>query len=543
MAPAELPQLVREALAKGDLPRAQELAEDGLRLAREAQDPASEASALEAQVALHVSQGLLSEAVKCAKDSASRFEDSANKESQVRLLHLAAQLSLRHGAPFDKAVACAQAARDAQGSASSVEDQVLVLQTLSQAQLANGSPKQALDSANLARDLSREQDDFLGEAVSLLRIAGAQVRLGDLESALSAASDAQELFREVGDPLAEAGAAGLVVRLQRERQDLSAARLAAETARALLRQTGELAREVAALLLSSQIASLELASGAQPGGGSTAREFYEGKGRNKVLAKAKEAVTLSKRLGSENLMAIARVAHARAKVSNGLLEEAMTEIKEVLPVLVACGDKRAQGSAKMLQANLSVLQGQPDLATAKEALECFQAAGVKHDVALAQSMIARLQKTRAPAAAAGAAAPTPGAASAAANAAATSAAATGGPKPATIDKMQLALPERVKYTITELVAEATNLEGMDGKLQRAAALAKCLRESWNIWRKCEEDRALMETGMTSIASIMLRDRIQAEFPQIPEMDLTFVFDYPTIREMTGFVLTALPDDT
>lgn len=36
---------------------------------------------------------------------------------------------------------------------------------------------------------------------------------------------------------------------------------------------------------------------------------------------------------------------------------------------------------------------------------------------------------------------------------------------------------------------------------------------------------------------------QAEFPQIPEMDLTFVFDYPTIREMTGFVLTALPDDT
>ena len=28
----------------------------------------------------------------------------------------------------------------------------------------------------MARDLSREQDDFLGEAVSLLRIAGAQVR-------------------------------------------------------------------------------------------------------------------------------------------------------------------------------------------------------------------------------------------------------------------------------------------------------------------------------------------------------------------------------
>ena len=42
-----------------------------------------------------------------------------------------------------------------------------------------------------------------------------------------------------------------------------------------------------------QVASLELAAGAQPGGGAAAREFYEGKGRNKVMAKAKEAVSTS----------------------------------------------------------------------------------------------------------------------------------------------------------------------------------------------------------------------------------------------------------
>lgn len=38
-----------------------------------------------------------------------------------------------------------------------------------------------------------------------------------------------------------------------------------------------------------------------------------------------------------------------------------------------------------------------------------------------------------------------------------------------------------------------------------------------------------------------RHKSQAEFPEIPEMDLTFVFDYPTIRDMTGFVLSQLPD--
>merc|ERR1712187_904823 len=53
---------------------------------------------------------------------------------------------------------------------------------------------------------------------------------------------------------------------------------------------------------------------------------------------------------------------------------------------------------------------------------------------------------------------------------------------------------------------------------------------------------LMETGMTSISSIMLRDRIQYEFPEIEGMDLTFVFDYPTVREMSAFILDALPED-
>ena len=50
-------------------------------------------------------------------------------------------------------------------------------------------------------------------------------------------------------------------------------------------------------LLWLQVASLELAAGAQPGGGAAAREFYEGKGRNKVMAKAKEAVSSSAIMG------------------------------------------------------------------------------------------------------------------------------------------------------------------------------------------------------------------------------------------------------
>ncbi|CAJ1372336.1 unnamed protein product [Effrenium voratum] len=490
----------------------QELAEKNLQQSREIEDKVAEAVALHTLLAVHLARRSVEQAIQCAKDAALLFQELKDSAGLARSWHLAGQLhlQLKDQSNAAKAVECMEAARDAQSDAS-VEDQATALQSLSAAHLANNNAKQALEAASLARDMCKEADPAV-EAVCLLRVAGAYVRLGDFEAALSAASDAQELFREADDPLAEAGAAGLVARLQLERQDLSAALLAADTARALLRQTGELGREVGMLMLSAQVGSLELAAGAQPGGGKAARDFYEGRGRGKVLAKAKEAVSLSKRLNSNHFVAISRVAQSRAKVSNGLLEDAMTEIKEVLPILAGCGDSRAEGSAKLLQANISVLLGVPDMNSAKEALECFQAAGRPHEVAQVQAVMSRLRAKPAQAPAQAQAQAQAQAAQAQAQPALATQA-----KPATIDKMALPLPERVKYTLTELVAEAIGQEHM------------------------EEDRALMETGMTSIASIMLRDRIQAEFPEIPEMDLTFVFDYPTIREMTGFVLEQLPD--
>ncbi|CAE7576009.1 unnamed protein product [Symbiodinium natans] len=386
-------------------------------------------------------------------------------------------------------------------------------------------PCRAISGADLLEGMAKrrsvrdrgEQPGACGDgrrerAYVLAELIRASVQLADLEGALSAASDAQELFREVGDQRAEASAAHLVARIQLQRQDFSAARLAADTARALLRQTSELGREAGMLLLSSQAGSLELAAGAVPGGGKAARSFFEGRGRNKVLATSKEAVALSKRLSSNHMVAVARLAHARAKVSSGLLDGATEDLQEALPVLQELGDHRAVGAAKLLQANISILQGAPDVAAAKEALESLRTAGSSHEVALAQALVAKMSRAtpQAPRPAAGAAQ-----AQAPVSAEPTAAVAK---KPAVVDKMALALPDRVKYTLTELVAEAIGQEGM------------------------EEDRTLMETGMTSIASIMLRDKIQAEFPEIPEMDLTFVFDYPTIREMTGFVLTQLPND-
>jgi len=135
--------------------------------------------------------------------------------------------------------------------------------------------------------------------------------------------------------------------------------------------------------------------------------------------------------------------------------------------------------------------------------------------ALAYSVLQRMER-RVVAGPAVPAAEAPGAEAAAADAEQASAVARA--SSAAFDIMSLPMPERVRYTISDLVSQTTGRDGI------------------------EDDRTLMETGLTSISSIMLRDRIQDEFPEIEGMDLTFVFDYPTIREMSAFILDAMPED-
>ena len=67
-----------------------------------------------------------------------------------------------------------------------------------------------------------------------------------------------------------------------------------------------------------EVGSLELGAGAQPGSGAAAREFYEGKGRQKILAKAKEAVSS---LVSDETFTIFRPLKINMEHNHGGLED------------------------------------------------------------------------------------------------------------------------------------------------------------------------------------------------------------------------------
>lgn len=522
--------LVRAMFAAGQQDRGILLAQQTLEEAKQKGDKAAEAAAQHGLVAAHLARQDTDSALQAAQASIELYKGLDDARGEAAAFHIVAQLHLRKGTSdqASKAASAASSARQAMArvkDGARPEEEVMILQTLAAAHLAKGDAKSSMEATSAGKELCKQVEVPGAEACCLMREAGAHVLQGELEAAVSAASEAQELLREANDPRAEAGAAHFIARVQLERQDYDAARVAADTARALLRQCGEEGREVGMLILSTQAGSMELAAGAQPrGAGQAARAFFEGRGRQKVLSTAKEAVALSRRLGGPSglfLQAVARFSLARAYVCSGLPTEAAAELAEAMPVFSQSGDRRAEASAKLLHANISLLSGKRDAAmsASKEALNAFSSLGDTHGASLAEAFSSKLAAAARAAAPAPAAAPTVAISVAPAAEAAPADGDSGAvARPAAIDKMKMALPERVKYSLTELVGEAIGMEHV------------------------EEDKTLMETGMTSIASIMLRDKIQQEFPEIPEMDLTFVFDYPTIRDMTGFVLQNIPDD-
>jgi len=231
---------------------------------------------------------------------------------------------------------------------------------------------------------------------------------------------------------------------------------------------------------------------------------------------SKDAVALARKLDDNLMLAFALFVLARAFVSSGQMDEAIREAAEALELFRRAGDKRGEASTLLLNASIHFERKNLDFAnqSASDALQLFRGVKDPQGEALAYQMLQKMERRFVAAAAMPEEQPQAQAEGAASEAASALAKASS----AAFDIMSLPLPERVRYTISDLVAQTTGRDNI------------------------EDDRTLMETGMTSISSIMLRDRIQDEFPEIEGMDLTFVFDYPTIREMSAFILEALPED-
>jgi len=503
--------IVQANIGKGDVDKAYEVAQDGLQLFKAKDDKAGEAALLSSMLTVAMWKDDPEKALTCARDATLAYKGLGDKRGEMKMLHVHAQLQIRRE-QFSKASEAADAAQKLISQLGDNKDQAFMLHTLSTCALAKEENDKALKFANESQALYKKAGEARGEAASLMNIAAVHLVKNEADKALAAATEAQELLREVGEMHGEAHALHLISRIHVQSEEYALALTAAEGTRGIWRQLGETQREVGMLILITQICIFMLVEGAR-GVNRTSRAFYEGRGRAKALAVAKDAVAISRRNEDPLLLSFSLFVLARTYVSNGQLEDALRETSEALPLFKKRGDKRAEGSTLMLNANIHILSKNVDFATAaaNDALLAFRGKDAYGEM-LAENLIQRLQYRPAVGGAAAA-----GPADEVAEERDTSAESALVAKSSAVDIMSLPLPERVRYTIADLVAETTGKDDI------------------------EDDRTLMETGMTSISSIMLRDRIQDEFPDVEGMDLTFVFDYPTVREMSAFILDAMPE--
>lgn len=477
-------------------------ANDGLRKFRSAGDQLAEVAALNMLIPANLANGTPDKALTAAKDAQGIFRSLGDNYNETKMQHLVAQLHFRAG-DFDAALKSAESALGNFQSDWDTQDKALMLETVAAIQVAQESHAKALKSANDGRELFQVSGDERGEAGALINCAAVNILKEDYGEAIALASEAQEILRGSGDVQGEATALALIAKVHMANDDNEAGLAAAERARAILRESGD-RRECGMILLAAEACIMLLIDG-QDGTSRGAKSFFEGRGRGAALQNSKDAVALARRLGDQHLLALGMFLLARSNVSNSKLDDALEAAQEAASLFRRVPDPRGEASALLLQANIYSHNKDMEKATeaAQEALTLFQQGGDYSGMQFAEKTLGvtgapqrfvavEEEQQIAPASA---------------------------PAGATLDIMSLPLPERVRYTLNDLVVQTVGSS-----------------------MQIEEDSSMMETGMTSITSIMLRDKISAEFPEVENLDLTFVFEYPTIRKMSEFILEELDAD-
>lgn len=516
-------QLAREnclnaLMAADESTEALEIMSNAVSAARFSGDHASEAASLECLVSVHLGRVDMSRAVEVAGSARAAFEAAGDRAGVSRMIGVLAQLEIREE-KFEKAAETSQQAVASPGI--HARDRFLSLEALLVSQLA----QQNCDSAE--KTLGEFSEGSVGNAAfqrACEAISKAAVLAGrkDYRQSLKSAEDARALLAEAGEAQCEASCLHLQARLRTCLGEHMEAMAAAECARTLVRSTGEIPREIGALLLSAQTGIAALAQGAR-GGDKASVTFLSGRGRDRVLKAAQQADGLATKCGNDPLLQ-ATCLHvlARALAANGDIELSLEKVGESAALFRRADDARGEAGTMLLNARVQAAMRKSNLAveSVREALKLYRSANDLVGEVESMDLLAELTASSAPTSSGPAPSGNAGLGDLDTELEQKDVGSEGMPPAANrsipTDIMALPLEERVKHSVTELVLEAIGRDDL------------------------EEDVTLMETGMTSIASIMLRDRLQNEFPDIEEMDLTFVFDYPTIREITDFIVDALP---
>jgi hypothetical protein len=518
---AALDTLVQANIAAGDALAAVEEAQAALKAARKAADAEQEASALEMIVLAQIAHKDQAEALTAAEKAVQKIGEAGQEHRtwQINMMRTVARLQAKNKNP-SKAV---RVAEDAGKLADELDDPVVkaaVLRTLSEVLYEKGDYDKALSTALEEKIIHKDRGDTTKEAEAGVACGRAYLMKGQNAKCFDVAMEAVNTLRETGDRSGQALALHMVAKVYAAKKEFENSLRAAERASRLFRDGADKTSESRALLTASTSAVMVCAEGGR--GPMASKPFNEQ--MEKAGRQSNQAMRLAFEVGEEKLYAEALRICAQITMYRGLPADAVKLATEAATVARSQKDDKGEASARVILSEALIASGKfPKASEAAEiALELFRkvkdASGESTALYLLQKIegeTAQFDMVRRDPTAEG------------------QAATADAPKQAESKaEDSLAVPDRDKFLATLPMPERVGFQ-----------LKELIQGIVGKDRAVDSDAAVMEAGLTSISAIMLRDQISDVFPDASEdMEMTFAFEYPTVRAMTEYIMEAIGEE-
>jgi tetratricopeptide (TPR) repeat protein len=355
------------------------------------------------------------------------------------------------------------------------------------------------------------------EAQSSLSCGRAYYQKSSYNKCFEAANDAQAVLREAGDRWGQAQALHMAAKVHSIKKEHEQSLRLAERAARLFKETGDGTSEVRALLTACTEGVLVCAAGHR---GAVASKNFNDQ-MEKSLRQSQGARDVALKIGEERLYAVALRICAQVTMYNGKPVEASKLAEEAANIARSMKDDKGEGTSLIIMAEacFNTRKFTKAMQACENSLPLFRKAGDASGEQTALYLMGQIDAESAEFDMVKRDGSAPKAADEAAPVAEDSKAETAVAMP---DKEKflatLPLPQRVSYQIKDLIGAITG---------RGAEI--------------DNDQTVMEAGLTSISAIMLRDQLNDQFPDAEGMEMTFVFEYPTVQAMTDFILEAMEE--
>lgn len=492
--------------ANDDLKEALSAAEESLMSCQGLQDQKWEARMHNEIAKIHIDQGDLKEATESLQEGILVMQSIQDKEGEAELLNTLTQVKLAQN-DTDAAQQSVAEQRALFQQTGDKSKEASTLMNLAGCLSLEGKLDQAFDLVREAKEIGED----VGDKKVLARAWNMDCELlaatGRLEDALQAAEEMRRCMKDTGDQAKEAEAVGVLLNLHLQRDNPYEAVKLANEGLMLAKKSGDRRVQVTMWTL---VATAQIALLTQDG------QANLGKQATKALRPAQEALSMAKKLNDRELIGSALHTLANVQLRSGKAVEAMANLNEARSIFYKSGNKSWEISVVLLMAEAQIAKGMDDKAKelANTALDMARSCGDPDREKEANALIEKLTPkptmpppgqwvmqapiavAQDPSGAAPAATPSP----------AESAAVVEAPG------QKRLTPEIVQANVIEVAKQITG--GDETELHG--------------------DIALMDAGLDSLSALSFRQTLS----QMMDVKLpsSFVFDYPTINEVTGRII-------